>query len=124
MSFSRNRGFTLIEVLVSLVVTSMFTIGISHLIHQSMILHEKAELISKAAFFSSEVMALSMGTETRETDRRIHQIQRAIARQGWQLKVRKHTDTANSAFQKLTVTISGPDLSNDFVLVRLRRKLL
>ncbi len=86
-----NKGFTLIEVLVTLVVTSMFFIGISQAMQAAATLHNRTEIIADATYTLERVMTLlsESGTASRKP---LAKLQRKAESKGWRLRIKHVSD--------------------------------
>jgi prepilin-type N-terminal cleavage/methylation domain-containing protein len=121
MRFSRPAGFTLLEVLVAVTVAGMFTIAFSQIVSISMAASRKAEMICQASRFAQESMALELlNSTTVEPDKK--EISRQLNSRGWNVEIHHQPLPGCTGLEKITVTVTCPDLDRRFSLAGMKRK--
>jgi len=118
-----DGGFTLLEVLVALVVISLFTVSIAQMISSASSARFRSRHLSAAVETAQEVLAAEFLT-WQDSEKVSREIRRISETGGWQIDVKRDPIPDIQGCILLTVRVNRRDLDNPVELSRIFRERL
>jgi prepilin-type N-terminal cleavage/methylation domain-containing protein len=112
-----GRGFTLLELLVALAITSLFTLWIAQLTTSTLKAKEKSDAYAEAALFCREVLNSQTQDQAISASQSVDYRKTAVSR-GWALIIERNSIPDYPGIEQITVSL---DVKNGISPLKIRK---